>query len=185
MERRMRIPRMANLVFLAGLLITTAGCTTIGANVHEYTNWKTGKLGHLSQFIGTTNYEAVFDDSFVRRAMEKLLGDNVSHFRQNLKSRGAINLEGPVLVLWGGKPHEGNLERAVLTIDIYDGTVHAGIFSNGQTTIFSKVDKETADYFDPEVVYGFLPEALRQFVRWDEISELIKSEPKTNFRWVK
>ncbi len=181
----MRIPRMANLVFLVGLLITAAGCTTVGTNVHELGDWKTGKLGHLSQYIGTTNYETVFDDSFVRRAMEKLLGDNVPHLRQNLKSRGAIDLEGSELVLWGGKPHEGNLERAVLIVDIYDGTVHAGIFSNGQTTIFSKVDKETADYFQPEVVYGFLPEALRRFVRWDEISELIKSEPKTNFRWVK
>ncbi len=166
----MRIPRMANLVFLVGLLITAAGCTTIGANVHELGDWKTGKLGHLSQYIGTTNYEAVFDDTFVRRAMEKLLGDNVSHLRQNLKSRGAIDLEGSELVLWGGKPHEGNLERAVLIIDIYDGTVHAGIFSNGRTTIFSNVDKETADYFEPEVVYGFLPEALRRFVRWDETS---------------
>ncbi len=181
----MRIPRMANLVFLVGLLITAAGCTTVGANVHEYTNWKTGKLGHLSQYIGTTNYEAIFDDPIVRRAMEKLLGDNVSHLRQNLKSRGAIDLEGPELVLWGGKPHEGNLERAVLIIDIYDGTVHAGIFSNGRTTIFSKVDKGTADYFEPELLYGLLPEALRRFVQWDEIRELIKSEPKTNFRWVK
>ena len=97
----MRIPRMANLVFLVGLLITTAGCTTIGANVHEYTNWKTGKLGHLSQFIGTTNYEAVFDDSFVRRAMEKLLGDNVSHLLQNMEVRSPIESEGPELALWG------------------------------------------------------------------------------------
>ena len=185
MERRMRIPRMANLVFVVGLLVTAAAFTAVRANVHEYTNWKTGKLGYLSQYIGTTNYEAVFDDRFVRRAMEKLLGDNVSHLRQNLKSRGAIDLEGPELVLWGGKPHEGNLERAVLIIDIYDGTVHAGIFSNGRTTIFSNVDKETADYFEPELLYGLLPEALRRFVRWDEISELIKSEPRTNFQWVK
>ena len=181
----MRIPRMANLIVLVGLLITAAGCTTVGANVPQEVDWRSGKLRHLFQYIGTTNYEAVFDDSFVRRAMEKLLGDNVSHLRQNLKSRGAIDLEGSELVLWGGKPHEGNLENAILIVDIYDGTVHAGIFSNGQTTIFSRVDKETADYFQPEVVYGFLPEALRRFVRWDEIRELIKSEPKTNFRWVK
>ena len=181
----MRIPRMANLVFLVGLLITTAGCTTIGANVHEYTNWKTGKLGHLSQFIGTTNYEAVFDDSFVRRAMEKLLGDNVSHLLQNMEVRSPIESEGPELAFWGNKAHEAHLENAILIVDIYDGTIHAGIFSNGQTTIFSKVDKETADYFQPEVVYGFLPEALRRWVRWDEIEELMKSVPKTNFRWVR
>ena len=181
----MRISRMANLVFLVGLLVMASGSMTVTANVHEYTNWKTGKLGYLSQYIGTTNYEAVFVDPFVRRAMEKLVGDNVPHLRQNLKSRGAIDLEGPELVLWGQKPHEGNLERAVLIIDIYDGTVHAGIFSNGRTTIFSKVDKGTADYFEPELLYGLLPEALRRFVRWDEIEELIKSEPRTNFRWVK
>ena len=176
---------MENLVFLVGLLVTAAAFTAVRANVHEYTNWKTGKLGYLSQYIGTTNYEAVFDDSFVRRAMEKLLGDNVSHLRRNLKSRGAIALEGSELVLWGQKPHEGNLERAVLIVDIYDGKIHAGIFSNGQTTIFSKVDKETADYFKPEVVYGFLPGALRQWVRWDEIRELRRLAPQTNFRWVK
>ncbi len=181
----MRIPRMANLVFLVGLLITAAGCTTVRANVHELGDWKTGKLGNLSQYIGTTNYEAVFDEPFVRRAMEKLLGDNVSHLRRNLKSRGAIALEGSELVLWGQKPHEGNLERAVLIVDIYYGKIHAGIFSNGRTTIFSKVDKETADYFQPEQLYGLLPEALRRFVRWDEIRELRRLAPQTNFRWVK
>ena len=181
----MRIPRMANLVFLVGLLIMAAGCTTVGENVHELGDWKTGKLGHLSQYIGTTNYEAVFDDPFVRRAMEELLGDNVSHLRQNLKSRGSIEIEGQYLALWGQKPHEGHLENAILVINVYDGKIHAGIFSNGRTTIFSKVDRETADYFQPEQLYGLLPEPLRRFVRWDEIRELIKSEPKTNFRWVK
>ncbi len=176
---------MANLVFLVGLLVTAAGCTTVGANVHELGDWKTGKLGHLSRYIGTTKYEAVFNDPFVRRAMEKLLGDNVSHLLQNMEVRSPIESEGSELALWGNKAHEAHLENAILIVDIYDGTIHAGIFSNGQTTIFSKVDKETGDYFEPEVVYGFLPEALRRWVRWDEIEELMKSEPKINFRWVK
>ena len=181
----MRIPRMANLIVLIGLLVTAAGCTTVGANVPQEVDWRSGKLRHLFQYVGTYNFEAIFDDPFVRRAMEELLGDNVSHLLQNLKSRGSIEIEGQYLALWGQKPHEGHLENAILVINVYDGKIHAGIFSNGQTTIFSKVDKETADYFQPEVVYGFLPEALRRWVRWDEIEELIKSEPKTNFRWVK
>ncbi len=181
----MRIPRMANLVFLVGLLVTAAGCTTVGANVHELGDWKTGKLGHLSRYIGTTKYEAVFNDPFVRRAMEKLLGYNVSHLLQNMEVRSPIESEGSELALWGNKAHEAHLENAILIVDIYDGTIHAGIFSNGQTTIFSRVDKETSDYFEPEVVYGFLPGALRQWVRWDEIRELRRLAPQTNFRWVK
>ncbi len=97
-----------------------------------------------------------------------------------VKSQGHLGNAG-----WGNKAHEAHLENAILIVDIYDGTIHAGIFSNGQTTIFSKVDKETADYFQPEVVYGFLPGALRQWVRWDEIRELRRLAPQTNFRWVK
>jgi hypothetical protein len=185
MERRMRIPRMANLVFVVGLLVTAAAFTAVGANVPQEVDWRSGKLRHLFQYVGTYNFEAIFDDPFVRRAMEELLGDNVSHLRQNLKSRGSIEIEGQYLALWGQKPHEGHLENAILVINVYDGKIHAGIFSNGRTTIFSKVDKETADYFEPELLYGLLPDALRRFVRWDEIEELMKSEPKTNFRWVK
>ena len=181
----MRIPRMANLVFLVGLLMMAAGCTTVGANVPQEVDWRSGKLRHLFQYVGTYNFEAIFDDPFVRRAMEELLGDNVSHLRKNLKSRGSIEIEGQYLALWGQKPHEGHLENAILVINVYDGKIHAGIFSNGRATIFSRVDKETADYFEPEVVYGFLPGALRQWVRWDEIRELRRLAPQTNFRWVK
>ena len=181
----MRIPRMANLVFVVGLLVTAAAFTAVGANVPQEVDWRSGKLRHLFQYVGTYNFEAIFDDPFVRRAMEELLGDNVSHLRQNLKARGSIEIEGQYLALWGHKPHEGHLENAILVINVYDGKIHAGIFSNGQTTIFSRVDKETADYFKPEVVYGFLPGALRQWVRWDEIRELRRLAPQTNFRWVK
>ena len=181
----MRIPRMANLVFVVGLLVTVAGCTTVGANVPQEVDWRSGKLRHLFQYVGTYNFEAIFDDPFVRRAMEELLGDNVSHLLQNMEVRSPIESEGPELALWGNKAHEAHLENGILVINVRDGTIHAGIFSNGQTTIFSRVDKETSDYFEPEVVYGFLPGALRQWVRWDEIRELRRLAPQTNFRWVK
>ena len=90
----MRIPRMANLVFLVGLLVTAAAFTAVAANVPQEVDWRSGKLRHLFQYVGTYNFEAIFDDPFVRRAMEELLGDNVSHLLQNLKSRGSIEIEG-------------------------------------------------------------------------------------------
>ena len=90
----MRTPRMANLVFLVGLLVTAAAFTAVAANGPQEVNWRSGKLRHLFHYVGTYNFEAIFDEPFVRRAMEELLGDNVSHLLQNLKSRGSIEIEG-------------------------------------------------------------------------------------------
>ncbi len=90
----MRIPRMANLIVLIGLLVTAAAFTAVGANVPQEVDWRSGQLRHLFQYVGTYKFEAVFDDPFVRRAMEELRGDNVSHLLQNLKSRGSIEIEG-------------------------------------------------------------------------------------------
>lgn len=174
----MRLQRHAKFFLLFGLLIALPTNATAA-------DWRDGKFAYLLQYVGTTNYKAIVNDRHVRQAMEELLGDAVPHLLKNLQTSGTVDVEGPFLIIWGHKPHEAHLERGILIVDIFDGKVHAGIFSNGVTTIYSKLDKETERYFEPERHYGLIPEALRAFARWDDLEKLIEHEPKANFRWVR
>lgn len=135
---------------------------------------KVGKLGHLAPYIGTYWFEKVFEDPHVKKRMEQLLGDRLSHFMKNVDVRGAIEFQGSKMVLRGGRAHETHRERAILIVNVYDGKIHAGIFSEGRTTIFSR-----------EKRYGYLSSAIREWVRLEEIETMVEKPPAKNFEWVK
>ena len=170
----MRYPSIVGFIVIVGLLPMVAVSTIAGAHEPRPTDWSTWKLGHLSRYIGSDDYETVFNDPFVRRAMKDLLGNNVSLFLRNIQVRGPIGFEGFGLVLDGNKPHEGDKESAVLIVDLYDGEIHAGIMSKGKITVYSKALR-----------YAHLPIAIRQWVQWQVNHHLFMSEPKTDFHWVK
>ncbi len=137
------------------------------------TDWKKGKLGDLAKYVGTYRYEPILDDPRVAAALSELLGDEVSHLIDNLQVRGPVNMYGPGLVLVGQKPHEGDRERATVVVDMYNGRVHALIFSEGTVTVYSM-----------EKSYAFLPHAIRESARWDEIWPLLEAPPRDGFTWI-
>ena len=137
------------------------------------TDWKTGKLGHLSRYIGTYQYEPIIEDPHVAKTLSDLLGSEIPHLVKNLEARGPVGFDGAELSLVGSKAHEAHRERATVVVDVYDGKVHAVIFSEGQTTIYSK-----------EKSYLFLPEAIRLSARWAEIKPILETPPRGDFNWV-
>ena len=136
------------------------------------TDWKTGKLGHLTRYIGTHQYEPIIKDPHVAKALSGLLGNELSHLLQNLKAPWTIDMEGTGLILGGYKPHEAHRERAIVVVEVYDGKVHAMIFSEGRTTIYSN-----------EKYYFSLPRAIRLSARWAEIKPILETPPRGNFQW--
>ncbi len=137
------------------------------------TDWKTGKLGHLSPYIGTYQYEPIIEDPHVAKALSDLLGSELSHLLQNLKAPRTIDMEGSGLILDGNKLHEAHRERATVVVEVYNGKVHAVIFSEGRTTIYSK-----------EKYYFSLPQAIRLSARWAEIKPILETPPRGDFQWV-
>ncbi len=139
----------------------------------DSTDWKKGKLGDLAKYVGTYRYEPILDDPRVAAALSELLGDEMSHLIDNLGLRGTVGLEGRGLVIDGQKPHEGDREHATVVVDMYDGSVHALIYSEGTVTIYSK-----------EKSYAFLPRAIRMSARWDEIWPLLEAPPRDGLTWI-
>ena len=137
------------------------------------TDWKTGKLGHLTRYIGTHQYEPIINDLHVAKALSDLLGNELSHLLQNLKAARTINMEGTGLILGGYKLHEAHRERATVVVEVYDGKVHAMIFSEGRTTIYSN-----------EKYYFSLPRAIRLSARWAEFKPMLETPPRGDFHWV-
>ena len=159
---------------LLTLLLMVFASTVHSGSGQDTVDWRSGKLAHLYQYIGTYEYDAVFDDLAVRRSMKALLGENISLFLRNIQARAPIGFEGSGLVLKGLKPHEGDKETAILIVEPYDGEIHAAIMSEGKIAVYSKALK-----------YEHLPIAIRQWVQWQVNHHLFMSEPKADFRWVK
>ena len=139
-------------------------------------DWTTGgKLERLAKHIGTIDYEAVWNDPYVHERLLDLMGaDKLAHLKENLQVRGTTDLEGSDLVLEGGKPHKANLENGIMVVDLYNGKVHAGIFSNGHTTAYTK-----------ETGYWRFPRSLKIFVHWEKLSLIWSHLPEQDFKWVR
>lgn len=117
---------------------------------------KRGTLGHLSQFAGTYRYDAVLDDPAVAKALEDLTGKEAAQLiRSDMQVIFPIDLDGSDLVLRGRKNHQGMEEEALVYVNIYKGSIRAGLVHEEKPTLYAR-DKE----------YHYIPDALRNFVRW-------------------
>ena len=163
-------------ILVMGSLVPGEGAQTLDPNDPDYTDWKTGgKLERLAKYIGTYDYEAVWDDPYVHEHLLALMGaDDLAHLKENLQVRGSIDLEGANLILSGGKPHETHVERGALVVSLFDGKIYACLHSQGQTTLYSKEER-----------YEWLPYFIRFSIRYDENIALNEVYPEKDFRWVK
>lgn len=134
-------------VLCAAVWLTVSGAA-------QATDWKQGKLGHLSQHIGTYNYEAILGDPAVQSALRDLAGPEVENIVINLDVASSVAFIDGILVLRGNAPHQGGLEEALVMIKVYDGQVRAALLHDNRMTLFA-ADTE----------YEYVPRELRDFVQ--------------------
>lgn len=92
-----------------------------------------GPLGHLSRLIGSYDYDAVFRDPAVARALGAMLGaEGVRRLRGNTQVATPIAFDGAWLVLRGIAPHSGGSEEAILAVQPSSGKVEAAILSGNR-----------------------------------------------------
>ncbi len=101
-----------------------------------------GQWSRLVVYAGSYDADRLLHDPAVAAALTALLGSELPHLRRNLDVRGAVDLRSCELVIAGNAPHAGGEENAILSINLYRGTLAAAILSGGQITIY----RESGDY---------------------------------------
>jgi hypothetical protein len=171
---------MARLSLAAAAVLIVLSAVAAKPGVDDM-DWKEGKLGHLSRFIGTYHYDTVLDDPQVKQALAQTVGNDVGLLKENLAARSPIDFIEGNLVLSGLEPHMGGIEQATLWIRVYDGTVLAAIMHESKVTIYGVGPGESAKGSR----YGHLPREFRDFVS-DPLRGLNEDfNPPPGVRWVK
>jgi hypothetical protein len=140
--------------FLRLVAFSCAATWVALAGPAQATDWKQGKLGHLSQHIGTYDYGAILGDPAVRSALQDLAGSDVENIVINLDVASSIAFIDGHLVLRGNAPHQGGLEEALVMVNVYNGQVRAALLHDNRMTLFA-ADTE----------YEYVPRELRDFLR--------------------
>jgi hypothetical protein len=160
------------LVIAATASLATASAA--GVETSDGMDWKPWKLGHLSKYIGSDQFQPVLNDPHVREELKAIVGESLPHLMRNLEDRASINFIGSWMILRGARTNEAFRERAILVIDLFNGMVHAGIYSNGHRTVFSVKEE-----------YRDVPVPLLEWVWSREIDEIRFKVPETNFTYRK
>ncbi len=138
-------------------------CTTIWAalsGVAQATDWKQGTLGHLSQYIGTYDYNAILSDPAVQSALQDLAGPDTEIIVANLDVASSVAFIDGFLVLRGNAPHRGGLDEALVMIKVFDGQVRAALLHDNRMTLFAAdaeyeyVPRELQDFLQPRTDYA-------------------------------
>ena len=106
------------------------------------TDWKQGKWGNLSQYIGTYKYQEIYNDPAVAAKLAKLPVSELEHLKKNLNVMSPIGFSADCLVLEGNAPHQGGEEMARMNVCLHKGEIHIALFSKDEIKIYS----ETKDY---------------------------------------
>ena len=118
------------------------------------TDWKRGKLQHLSAYIGTYEYKNILNDDAVKKALIKLVKEeNIPLIENNISVARPVNFIDGNLILLGNAPHQGMEEAAIVTIRIYSGEISVALLHKGQITLYSS-----------ETKYNDLSPSIRDFI---------------------
>ena len=112
------------------LLASAAG----GQNIDR----KQGEWGHLAEYIGTYNYEAVLGDDEVSEKLTSMLGNDLERLQRNLTVHGVIGFNGSCLTLTGNAPRRGFDENAYLNVCLSRGSVDVVLTGDGVIQIYSE-----------------------------------------------
>ena len=121
---------------LAGMFALAPAAST---GLAQDADFKRGRLGHLSPYIGTFHLEAVLDDPAVAASVLRLMGPLADRLPDNMRVRVPIEFVSGSLVLIGRAPHEeGALEAASVWVDIFTGYSAVIFLHEGRVTVFTE-----------------------------------------------
>lgn len=115
-------------------------------------------LSHLLPYAGSYEGRRLIGEAAIADPIANLLGERLGALRMNLNVAGPVELRACTLVVEGNAPHRGGEEHAIFALNLYTGSISAGILSAGRITLFS-VERR----------YGDLPVSIRD---WAAVASL-------------
>lgn len=107
----------------------------------------------LSIFINTYDSEKFIADPAVKPQIERLLGQELNHLKNNINVHGPIGVISGILFVSGNAPHQGGKEHGFVGIDLYNGVVYAVLLTDGKIKVYGN-EKE----------YSRLPDGVRHWI---------------------
>jgi len=148
----MRHPTLVLLLVLLppAILLTAGGDATGGSHAAPLTE---AARGRLMGYVASEDTDAFLADPLVMPHVERLLGNELSHLRQNIDVRGSVAFSSGMLYVVGNAPHQGLEEHGFVGIETFSGRVCAGVFSKGRFEVYGAgSDRDT------------IPVALREWI---------------------
>jgi hypothetical protein len=91
----------------------------------------------LQKYAGSDDWQSLYAHPKVLPQLQKLLGPELRHLRNNLEVTGSVDVVGGDLTINGNAAHQGTEEEAVVCISTYNLEANAAIFSKRTVTIYS------------------------------------------------
>lgn len=136
-------------------------------------NSAVGRLAHLNKYIGSYNYDAILEDSYIKIQLRGMLGDDSIHLKRNFEMHAPIGLYKSYLVLMGNAPKQSENENAILCIDLISSKVTAAISSGNKIKLYSREEK-----------YELLPVPILEWIYIINSGQRINYKPD-NLMWIK
>lgn len=139
----------------AALCSTTCLLILLFCSLPLIAQGKLSAIDHQRLISYVNNYDSqkLLADPLVKPQLERLLGPQLSHLKENLNVAGPIGVNDNVLTLSGNAPHMGMEENGFLGVNLYNGEVYVCLLTGGRFQLYSKQTK-----------YEYLPSAVREWI---------------------
>ncbi|MBT8002143.1 MAG: hypothetical protein HN578_04400 [Rhodospirillales bacterium] len=135
-------------------------------------DWKKGKFGHLSQYIGIDTTYQILDDPYVKREVAAMLGPKVRDLKKYLQVTGPINFVSGMLVISGNKPHEGDKYFASVSVSPSTGRIFIVMQELENVSLYMNAPAWSSGHS-----YYSLNHNTKVFMNFNKIHDIIQTPP--------
>jgi hypothetical protein len=90
----------------------------------------------LLRYIASEDTDAFLADSLFVPRLNRLLGAELPHLRQNIDVRGSVAYNSGMVYVTGNAPHHGGEEHGFIGIETYSGRICAAVYSGGRFDVY-------------------------------------------------
>ncbi len=138
---RTQIPfRLFQMSLLAAgfLLAFSAASLHAENNKDAPPDWKkTGKWSALTQYIGTYEYDKIFDDKDVKATLATMLKGRDIDLKTEFAVSTSVGFEEDCLVLRGNRKSAAHTNSSYMQVCVSDGTINLAVQDGKTITIFT------------------------------------------------
>jgi len=123
------------------VLMLVLGAVPLGragaeATYSPITPFSEAARSRLLRYIASDDTDAFLADPLVGPRLERLLGTELAHLRQNIDVRGSVAFSSGMVYVVGSAAHHGGEEHGFVGIEAYSGRVCAAVYSGTRFDVY-------------------------------------------------